>query len=123
MIRLDNPINLPEKFVRTQIELNGAEGTAWLERLPARIAALAERWGLRVEPPFPNLSYNFVAPATREDGSPAVLKIGYPNAELMSEIAALRLYDGHGITQLLEAEAESGAFLIERLLPGATLAS
>jgi streptomycin 6-kinase len=51
-----------------------------------------------------------------------VLKLGVPNRELRSEIAALSLYDGHGSARLLEAEADQGALLIERLRPGIRLA-
>jgi streptomycin 6-kinase len=51
-----------------------------------------------------------------------VLKVGFPGRELRTEIAALRLYDGHGIAQLLDADAASGALLLERLMPGTPLA-
>jgi len=71
-----------------------------------------------VAPPFLNMSYNYVAPAVRADGSQAILKLGVPHPELSSEIAALRHYDGHGCARLLEADPERGALLIERLLPG-----
>jgi streptomycin 6-kinase len=57
----------------------------------------------------------------RGDGSQVILKLGMPHPELSSEIAALRLYDGHGIAQLIEADPERGALLIERLLPGGML--
>jgi streptomycin 6-kinase len=36
---------------------------------------------------------------------------------------ALRLYDGHGIVQLLHADREQGAMLLERLKPGTPLAN
>jgi streptomycin 6-kinase len=97
------------------------DGAAWLQNLPALIAACEQRWSIRVLPPFPNLSYNYAAPAIRADGSGAVLKLGVPNPELMSEIEALRLYDGHGIARLLEHDAAEGALLLERLQPGTTL--
>jgi streptomycin 6-kinase len=102
------------------VELNGEAGDAWLRRLPAIIADCERHWSLMVQPPF-KLSYNYVAPAVRADGTRVVLKIGFPDHELMTEIAALRLYDGHGIVQLLDADAERGAFLLERLTPGTPL--
>jgi streptomycin 6-kinase len=76
---------------------------------------------LRILPPFP-LSYNYVAPAVLADGSEAVLKLGVPNPELTTEIEALRLYGGRGAARLIEADAELGALLIERVRPGAPLA-
>lgn len=91
------------------------------ERLPTLLADCASRWSLTVQPPFPNLSFNYVAPALRADGTEAVLKIGLPPAELRNEIAALRLYDGRRSVRLLEADPEQGMLLLERLQPGVVL--
>jgi streptomycin 6-kinase len=102
------------------VELYGEAGAAWLERLPALLAGCTERWAVTVGPPFP-LSYNYVAPAVRADGSAAVLKVGYPCRELVTEIAALRLFDGRGIARLLEVDPDQGALLLERLQPGTPL--
>lgn len=116
-----NPV--PDNFARTTAELYGAEGVEWLKRLPALIADCAQRWSLMVLPPFELLSYNYVAPAVRADGTDVVLKVGVPNPELLTEIEALRLFDGHGIVQLLEADRDQGALLLERLKPGTLLSS
>jgi streptomycin 6-kinase len=94
------------------------DGAAWLERLPATIAHYAARWHLHVGTAFPNLSYNYVAPAIRADGAPVVLKLGVPRAELTTEITALELYAGHGACRLLAADSTGGALLLERLTPG-----
>jgi streptomycin 6-kinase len=50
-----------------------------------------------------------------------VLKLGVPNPELLTEIEALRIYDGRGCVQLLAADREQGALLLERLEPGMPL--
>jgi len=112
--------SIPDNFTRTIVELYGDEGTAWLKELPALIAEYERRWSLTMLPPYA-LSYNYVAPAIRADGTPVVLKARVPGDGLMTEIAALRLYDGHGMVQLLEADPEGGAFVLERLAPGAPL--
>lgn len=112
---------IPDTFVRKQIALHGAEGRAWLERLPTILAACARRWGLTLGPPFPNLSYHYVAPATRADGMPAVLKACSPTGEFATEAAALRVYDGRGAARLLAADPEREAMLLERLQPGTPL--
>jgi streptomycin 6-kinase len=112
--------NLPEHFTRLMIELHEDEGAAWLERLPALIDDCAQRWGLTMQPPYP-LSYNYVAPATRADGTLVVLKVGFPSDEIPEQIPALRHYAGHGMVQLLEADSDWGAFVMERLTPGKTL--
>ena len=109
------------EFARTIVELYGTTGSDWLKRLPILLAECATRWSLAVMPPFERLSYNYVAPAVRADGTDLVLKIGVPNPELFTEIAALRIFGGHGIVQLLDADLERGALLLERLKPGATL--
>jgi streptomycin 6-kinase len=114
---------VPDDFARRMVELHGPEGVEWLERLLSLIADCAGRWSLTVLPPFEPLSYNYVAPAVRADGTDVVLKLGVPNPELLTEIEALRLYGGRGIVRLLEADLDQGALLLERLKPGTPLAS
>lgn len=110
-------------LARTILELYGERGAEWLERLPATIAECERRWSLKVLPPFQPLSYNYVAPAVRADGAEVVLKLGVPNPELRTEIEALRLYEGRGIVRLLDADAEKGILLLERLRQGVPLSS
>lgn len=114
---------LPEPFVQSQLELYGDTGSAWLAGLPALIAECERRWLLTVQPPFAELSYNFVAPAMTADGVPVVLKLGVPNPELTSEIEALRLYDGRGICRLIHSDAGRGILVLERLQPGVMLST
>lgn len=109
---------LPTSFRQTIIDVWEEEGKAWLERLPAAVAEFEQRWSLEVHSPFPNLSYNYVAPATANDGREVVLKLGVPREELVTEIEALRLYGGRGMVQLLAADTEQGAMVLERLRPG-----
>jgi len=96
----------------------GAAGEAWLETLPALLAAAAQRWHLTLGAPLGPLSYNYVTAATRSDGSRVVLKAGVPGTELHFEIDALRHFDGRGSVRLLDADDAAGVFLIERLEPG-----
>jgi streptomycin 6-kinase len=111
---------IPENFARTMAEVYGEEGATWVAALPGLLDRCAERWALTLEPPY-TLSDNYVAPAVRADGTPVVLKVGWPGQELRTEIAALRLYDGHGIARLLDADRDWGALLLERLIPGTML--
>lgn len=113
---------LPASFTHTITSLYGAAGAAWLARLPALLDACARRWALTLAPPFAQLSYNYVAPATRADGTALVLKAGVPNPELQTEIAALQIYEGRGSVRLLDADPALGVLLLERLTPGTTLA-
>jgi len=125
-------VDLPPAFID---RIRGAypNGAKWLDELPVLVERAARNWQLTDISPVPNLSYNFVAFAQRglsaERGrsgmrgeSPVVLKIGPPNNELASELAALRLFDGEGAVRLLEADDENFTFLLERLRPGRMLA-
>ena len=111
---------LPDNFIRTITDLFDERGLAWLENLPALIADCERRWSLKVLPPF-GLSYNYVAPAVRADGAEVVIKLGVPDGALTDEMTALRLWDGHGIAQLLDCDPDQGIMLLERLRPGTPL--
>jgi streptomycin 6-kinase len=111
---------LPDNFTRTITDLCGERGHAWLDNLPALIADCERRWSLKVLPPF-ELSYNYVAPAVRADGTEVVIKLGVPDGALTDEMTALRLWDGHGVVQLLDCDPDQGLMLLERLKPGAPL--
>jgi streptomycin 6-kinase len=114
--------HLPDSFVRT-VSSTFAEGEAWLARLPMLIAASEARWGLTAQPHFLGLSYNYAAPATLPDGTEIVLKIGVPRHELTTEIEALKWYNGRAMCHLLDADADMGVLLLERLQPGHMLIS
>lgn len=114
-------MKLPESFSRRIVESHGGTGAAWLAALPSLLHRAAEHWRLTLGHPF-ELSYNYVTPATRDDGTAVVLKVCIPHHELHSEIAALRHYDGRGIVRLIDADAPLGLLLLEHLQPGTPLA-
>lgn len=108
-------------FTQKIIDLHGEAGAAWLSRLADTIAECEGRWSVKVMPPFAPLSYNYVAPAVRADGTEVVLKLGVPHYDLKMEMEALRLFDGHGIVRLLKVDFDLGAMVLERLKPGSSL--
>jgi len=110
-------MELPQDFGERITRVFPERAPAWFDALPALLAEYEQRWDLKLGPPF-ELSYSYVAPATRSDGSHAVFKAVVPNKEVLTEIAALRHYDGHGAVALLEADAERGVMLLERAEPG-----
>lgn len=114
-------VDIPADFIQTTKEVHGAAGERWLQQLPVLLEDCARRWSLEILPPFADLSYNYVAPAVRLDGAEIILKAGVPNRELLTEIAALEWYAGHGAVQLLAADPEKGLLLLERLRPGTML--
>lgn len=114
--------NLNEHFIANALSW-GEGGQPWLDSLPQLIAAYEEKWDLKVLPPFP-LNYNYVAPAERADGSPAVLKIGYPmDREFQTELIALEIFNGEGCASLLEGESVNAVALLERIEPGTPLST
>ena len=94
-----------------------ARRRGWLAALPGIAAECAERWELRLGSPFEPASISLVVPAERRDGTRAVLKIRFPEAESEQEASALAHWGGDGAVRLLEADAERAALLIERLEP------
>ena len=111
---------MPGDFARRIREEFGEAGRAWLERLPSLLVDLTRQWDVSLGAPF-ELSYNYVVPARRADGTQAVLKIGVPVPEHLGEIAALRLYAGDGACRVLESDTDCCAMLLERVVPGRML--
>lgn len=96
-------------------------GDAWLDRLADILREAASRWGLELQPAFPGLSFNYVAPATLQDGTSAVLKAGVPHPDRPAEIVALQVYNGDGMPRVYEADIDLGLVVIERYEPGSML--
>lgn len=112
---------IPDAFVRDMITVHGPDGRAWIDRLPTILAACEQRWRLRIGSPFAPLSYHYVAPAVRSDGTGVVVKACSPTGEFEQEAEALRLFNGHGMVQMLAYDAGDEALLLERLEPGTLL--
>ncbi|MBK8782339.1 MAG: phosphotransferase [Anaerolineales bacterium] len=116
-------MQLPASFIDTIRKAFKEDGEKFLAVFPALVDEFSKRWGLTDVQPVPNLSFNFVAFAKHTSTAQnVILKMGVPNNELRSEIAALKLFNGNGACQLLESDEERGVFLLERLNPGTMLA-
>jgi streptomycin 6-kinase len=113
-------MNLPPVFLENIRKYFGDEGEKWLSRLPALIEYAVQRWNLTDLQQFVDLSVNYVAFARRNEEE-VVLKIGVINHEFISEMTALRIFNGDGAVKLLEADEENYMFLMERLRPGEML--
>ncbi len=114
-------IIIPENFARFMLELHEEKGREWLARLPEILANCERCWHLTLEQPFSNISFHFVVPAMREDGTAVVLKVHSPTGEFPEETEALRLFDGHGMVRLLAYDTQDEVMLLERLSPGTSL--
>jgi streptomycin 6-kinase len=118
------PLNaaVTDQFERRIVDVHGELGGRWLARLPEIIRTVGQRWDIEVRQPFEPLSYNYVAPARRSDGTEVVAKLGVPGPELTHEARALEVFGGRGAVRLLAAELEVGALMLERVRPGTLLA-
>jgi streptomycin 6-kinase len=128
-------MNLPPEFISNIQNTFQEDGHTFLKALPELIAEASARWGLTDVRPSSNLSYNFVAFAKRAsttglDGTSqpstqreVVLKMGVPNSDMESEIAALRLFNGEGACRLIDYDEEKSWMLMERLRPGVMLST
>ena len=103
----------------------GALATHGCARLPAQIAALADRWSLRLGEPFePGGQTAWVAPVDSAAHGAAVLKVGWRHMEAEDEAAGLRAWHGEGAIRVFAEERvdQTTALLLERCVPGTTLA-
>ncbi|WP_369392212.1 aminoglycoside phosphotransferase family protein [Streptomyces sp. CG1] len=113
----------PPRLVRALGETAPA-GDDWLARLPAIAEQAVARRELMVERvQVPGGRSSLVVLVRRADGTPAVLKLAPPRARPESERAALAHWGGLGAVQLLEAGADDGALLLERLHPDVSVRS
>jgi len=101
--------------VRNKARAVGAD--EWLAELPGLVADLEREWSIVVGRTYDDATEAFVAEATLEDGSPAVLKVLMPRDTVAArnEITVLRLTDGDGCVRLLRDDMARGAMLLERL--------
>jgi len=101
--------------VRNKALADGA--TKWLDDLPELVSSLEKEWSITVGRPYDDSTEAFVAEATLNAGSPAVLKLLIPRGGDVArhEITVLRLANGEGCARLLKEDAERGALLLERL--------
>ncbi len=89
----------------------------WLDELPSLVASVEQEWGITVGGVYSDSTEAFVAKASCDDGTPAVLKLIVPRSgdAAENEIAVLRLTGGEGCARLLREDAARGALLLERL--------
>jgi len=106
---------VPEDFAR-MIEVREDEaGETWVAGLPALVGELCERWSLRVAGSTRFGYVGIVVPVRRRDGTPAALKVSFPDQESLGEAPALAAWDGDGAVRVLERDDCRFALLLEWL--------
>jgi streptomycin 6-kinase len=114
---------VPADFVIRVRELYGHQGDEWLQGLPELLDRCVNRFGVSLEAPFSNLSWNLILKATKHDGTPVVLKIAVLKAELSRELSVLHAYAGRGGIRVIDADVDLGALVLERAEPGTPLST
>ncbi|MFC0681397.1 aminoglycoside phosphotransferase family protein [Lysobacter korlensis] len=95
---------------------------AWDAVATEILGSMLDRWHLSEAHVFPATAAAVVAAVRRQDGSPAVLKIGFPHEEAIWEAVLLDGLPADLAPSVLDQDAWSWAMLLERLDPGTTLA-
>jgi streptomycin 6-kinase len=116
-------MKISDQFIKAALDNRGEQGKALVENLPSLLSLSIERWGLSLDAPFTNLTFNYVTPGHDRAGNEVVLKIGVPSKELLSEGEALKLFNGRGAIHLIDSVPEKGILLLERARPGESLVS
>lgn len=93
----------------------GPPGAEWARGVRHRVVECLDRWDLKVTGRAMTGWVAVVFPVVRADGSPAVLKVGWPHVESAAEHIALQVWGGEGAVRLLAADPANGALLLERL--------
>ena len=109
---------IPAEFAAHAERTFGTPGRDWVASLPSLVADLERRWSIRTGGALGTGVTSVVLAAETVPGEePLALKLGWYEDENRYEPDALRVYDGDGAARLLEADAERGALLLERLDP------
>jgi streptomycin 6-kinase len=95
----------------------------WLERVPVLVAECVEEWELQLGEPYVGGAAGHTHRVELPDGTPGVLKVGFPHRESEHEPDALALWNGEGAVRLLAHDPSRSALLIERCEPGTTLSA
>ena len=101
----------------------GEEGEQWIVNLPSIVNALGVEWGLTNIYPVDNLTFNYVSKAVTSNNEPVILKISCSENSIISEIQALKYFNGTGSIQLIAHNQKYHALLLQQALPGITLKS
>ncbi|RJL24433.1 aminoglycoside phosphotransferase family protein [Bailinhaonella thermotolerans] len=109
-------ISVPEGLAARHAEYGPEDGgPAWIATVPGLVERFLGEWGLRIDGDAMHGYAGLVLPVTREDGTPAALKIQPVNEESAGSYDALRIWDGRGAVRLLADDPVAGAMLLERL--------
>ncbi|MFD5114680.1 aminoglycoside phosphotransferase family protein [Streptomyces sp. NPDC058391] len=107
-------IAVPEAFVQSTVEREGAPGAAWLAELPGIVDELLERWECAPDGEVMHGGVGVIVPVRRRAEGTAVLKVSFPHPGNVHEPDAFAAWRGRGAVLLHERDDERFAMLLER---------
>ncbi|WP_438445393.1 aminoglycoside phosphotransferase family protein [Gorillibacterium sp. sgz5001074] len=114
---------IPDNFHEKMVSVYGSHVEEWVRSLPQLIAKSEAHFGIKVEAPFDNLSYNYIAHGVNREGKAIVLKLSFMKDDLAKEMRTLTAFEGKGAVQVIEWNDELGAAVLERAIPGTPLSA
>ncbi|WP_088321072.1 aminoglycoside phosphotransferase family protein [Kineosporia sp. R_H_3] len=115
---------VPAAFVEQRAARCGEAGRAWAAAIPATVADVLARWRLRRDPLDLRVRFGDLAvtvPVLTGAGKRAVLRVAWRDGSAEAVIRALVAWGGRGVVALLDADADAGVLLLERLDPDRSL--
>ncbi|MFC6463535.1 aminoglycoside phosphotransferase family protein [Marinilactibacillus sp. GCM10026970] len=113
---------IPENFKEIMVKNYGSKVENWVNALPNLLSKSEEIFNIHHLRPFEDLSYNYVA-----DGMvghlPVVLKLSFEKEALKREKDVLKAFEGRGTVRVLDYNEKLGALLLEKVVPGKSLAN
>jgi streptomycin 6-kinase len=109
--RLTGRVTIPSSFRRMP---RWWTGSAWLDSVPDLASTMCRRWRLEIIGEPAHGSNALVFPV-RRGGSLFVLRLTPPGDDVVEQVSALRFWAGRGTVELVDADVDAGAMLLERL--------
>jgi streptomycin 6-kinase len=111
-----------DAMLRTRLRRRfGGAIDEWLDRVPAVLHDLGERWGIAWGPLVQRGSMSIVVRCLA-GLTPAVLKLSPARERVAQEAAALAAWTTTHVPRVLDVDQDAGALLIEAIAPGTPLA-
>jgi len=108
-------ITVPEPFAEWRARVDGESGRQWVQSLPSLVERLLEQWHLTIDDAEPLYGALSLVVLVRRGEERLALKLTWQEDTTVDEALGLRAWQGRGVVELLDADPDTGALLLERL--------
>ena len=108
-------ITVPEPFAEWRTRVDGGAGREWVQSLPALVERLRKQWHLTIDDAEPLHGALSLVVLVRRGEQRLALRLAWLESAAEDEALALRAWQGRGVVELLDADPDAGALLLERL--------